>query len=111
MKIQIDQSAIITLIVIIGIIKSILIFWKLKMPNKGIIFISIVLFFFNIILSANVGFLIFNETLKLSIQYGKLNANIISISFGIIGFISTHIVMKKIVDFIYYKLGYNMNKK
>ena len=46
MKIQIDQSAIITLIVIIGIIKSILIFWKLKMPNKGIIFISIVLFFF-----------------------------------------------------------------
>ena len=84
---------------------------KLKMPNKGIIFISIVLFFLNIILSANVGVLIFNETLKVSIQHGKLNANIISIAFGIIGFISTHIIIKKIVDFIYYKLGYNMNKK
>lgn len=111
MKIQIEQDTIITLIVIIGIIKTILIFWKLKMPHKGIIFISIVLFFLNIILSANVGILIFYEALKRSIQYGELSANIISICFGVIGFMSVYIIIKKIVDFIYYKLGYNMNKK
>lgn len=111
MKIQIEQDTIITLIVIIGIIKTILIFWKLKMPHKGIIFVSIILFFLNIILSANVGILIFYEALKRSIQYGELSANIISICFGIIGFMSVYIRIKKIVDFIYYKLGYNMNKK
>lgn len=111
MRIEINDYFLMSIVIIIGIIKSIIIFAKIKIPQKKVIYMSIFLFLINVLISIRVGTIIYHEALLKTTEYSEKSSILISLIMAIIGFLGIYNIIRLLIDVIYNKLGLNLNKK
>lgn len=110
MKLHLDTSMIIYLIITIGIIQTVIMILKSSLTSKKMILVSIIIFILNITSSFKIGKYVFDEIL-LKINNHDTGSPIILASIaGFFTFLIMYNIISLFVKILYGGFGYNMRR-